>query len=79
MGRLLQNLDNFFSGKWETNHSEVIISHFQACISTLGIPIASAKIKDPTFWGLDVDSDEMVICLLMDKVHDIIQKIEDAM
>ena len=31
------------------------------------------------FLGLELDSDEMVVRLPMDKVHDIIQKIEAAM
>ena len=59
------------------------MTNFQACISNLGVPIASDKTEGPTtvlcFFGLELDSDEMVVRLPMDKVHDIIQKIEHAM
>ena len=41
-----------FGGNRETIYCEVIMRHFQACMSTLGIPIASAETEDPTFfWG----------------------------
>ena len=42
VGRLLHYLDDFFlGGKRGTNHCEIIMSHFQACMSNLGVPIAS--------------------------------------
>ena len=84
VGRLPHYLDDFpFGGKKGTNHCKVIMTNFQACMSKLGVPIASEKTEDPTtvlcFLGLELDSDEMVVRLPMDKVHDIIQKIEAAM
>ena len=84
VGRLLHYLDDFlFGGKKGTNYCKVIMTNFQACMSNLGVPIASEKTEGPTnvlcFLGLELNSDEMVVRLPMDKVHDIIQKIEAAM
>ena len=89
MGRPLHYLDDFLlGGKRGKNHCEIIMTDFQACMSNLGIPIAGEKTKGPTTvlfiggggggWGLELDSDEVVVRLPIDKIDDIIQKIEDA-
>ena len=48
------------------------MTNFQACLSKLGVPKASEKTEGPTtvlcFLGLELDSDEMVVRLPMDKV-----------
>lgn len=84
VGRLLHYLDDFlFGGKKNTKDCQTIMKHFQACMLELGVPIAREKTEGPTtvlvFLGLELDSDEMVVRVPMNKVHEIIQKIETVL
>ena len=81
VGQLLHYLDDFlFGGKRNTQDCQIIMGHFQKCMSELAVPIAGEKTEGPTtvlcFLGLELDSNEMVIRLPMEKVHEIIQKIQ---
>ena len=79
VGQLLHCLDDFlFGGKRNTQDCQIIMGHFQKCMSELAVPIAGEKTEGPTtvlcFLGLELD--EMVISLPMEKVHENIQKIQ---
>ena len=73
----------FFGGKIGTNHCAHIMSVFHEKMDTLGVPVASEKIEGPTtklcFLGFELDSEEMVICIPMQKIEEIRAKIKDIM
>ena len=84
VGKLLHCLDDFlFGGKKGTNHCACIMSVFQGKMTLLGVPIAYEKTEGPTtkicFWGLEIDSEEMVVRIPMPKIKEITQKIEDLL
>ena len=81
VGRLLHYLDDFlFGGRKHTRDCHAIMNHFHNCMSELGVPVASEKTEGPqtvlVFLGLELDSDEMVVRVPMEKVGEIMQKIE---
>ena len=81
VGRLLHYLDDFlFGGRKNTRECQIIMNHFHSCMSELGVPVAVEKTEGPTtvliFLGLELDSDEMVVRVPIDKVLEIMQKIE---
>ena len=81
VGQLLHYLDDFlFGGKGKTQDCQIIMGYFQKCMSELAVPIAGEKTEGPTtvlcFLGLELDSNEMVIHLPMEKALKIIQKIQ---
>lgn len=66
VGELLHYLDDFlFGGRKNTKDCELIMGHFELCMSELGVPVAKEKTEGPTtiicFLGLELDSDEMVV------------------
>lgn len=78
VGRLLHYLDDFlFGGRRNTRECQIIMSHFHSCMSDLGVPVAREKTEGPTtvlvFLGLELDSDEMVVRVPIDKVLEIVQ------
>ena len=81
VGRLLHYLDDFlFGGRKHTRDCKTVMDHFHICMSELGVPVAGEKTEGPktvlVFLGLELDSDEMVVRVPMDKVLEIMQKIE---
>lgn len=81
VGSLLHYLDDFlFGGKRNTQDCQIIMNHFQTCMSIMGVPVANEKTEGPTtvlcFLGLELDSNEMVVRVPIEKVHEIIQKIQ---
>ena len=84
VGKLLHYLDDYlFGGKRGTNHCAHIMSVFHEKLDTLGVPVASEKIEGPTtklcFLGFELDSEEMVIRIPMQKIEEIRAKIKDIM
>ena len=76
-------LDDFlFGGKRGTNQSLNIMSTFKCIMLELGVPVAEDKTEGPTrkncFLGLEIDSEEMVIRILMSKIIEIQAKIASA-
>ena len=81
VGRLLHYLDDFrFGGRKNTGECQVMMNHFHSCMSDLGVPVVGENTEGPKtvliFLGFGFDSDEMVVCVPIDKVLEIIQKIE---
>lgn len=80
VGKMLHYLDDFlFGGSKGTNHCDIIMGHFDRCMTELGVPIADDKTEGPKtvicFLGIELDSDEMVVRIPMEKVNDISEKI----
>ena len=84
VGELMHYLDDFlFGGRKNTSDCKIIMGHFKICMSELGVPIADDKTEGPTtilcFLGLELDSEEMVVRVPLEKVHEIIQRIQTVL
>ena len=66
-------------GKGGTRQCACIVSVFYDKMNSLGVPIASDKTEGPTtklvFLGLELDSEEMVVCIPLSKLEEIKLKI----
>ena len=81
IGMLIHFLDDFFyGGRENTNDCAIIMNQIQEIFKELGVPLAVEKTEGPKtcicFVGLEIDSIEMVIRMPIDKVNEIILKIE---
>ena len=82
-GDLLHYLDDFlFGGSKGTNDCQLVMDHFLSCMVNLGVPIASEKTEGPktviVFLGLELDTEAMVVRIPIEKVKEIIRKIENV-
>ena len=69
-----------FPGKANSSDSQSILQCFLESSAKLGVPIASDKTEGPTtsiiYLGLEIDSDEMIIKMPLQKVQEILTKIQ---
>ena len=79
-GQLIHYLDDFLGGDKSYQSCETIMQIFRGCMYELGVPLAEEKTEGPTevlcFLGLELDSVDMVVRIPMDKIVELIGKID---
>lgn len=79
-GRIIHYLDDYFmGGKGDTGECLEMMNAFRERLGHFGVPIAEDKTEGPKtlicFLGLEIDSEEMVVRIPMQKVQEIIERI----
>lgn len=80
MGDLLHYLDDFLFGGKDTAECNHVMDTFKHCTASLGVPLAAEKTEGPQqvicFLGLELDSVLMVVRIPVEKIRELIGKIE---
>ena len=79
-GHLIHYLDDFLGGEKTYKSCKELMVLFKSIMDNLGVPLADEKTAGPTqiiiFLGLELDSIKMEVRIPLDKITEVVQKIE---
>ena len=83
IGDLLHYLDDFLMGGKERPDCQHVLDTFKTCMDSLCVPLAEEKTEGPqqviVFLGLELDSVLMVVRIPLEKIRDIVEKIDNLL